>query len=107
MDLKQKLQGLIELIDAECRPLAEKIINEIVFTSELMDSLKEQILNEGAITTYKNGNDENQRQSPAFKGYYTLIPKFNALIKNLINLIPKHDQETGIGELEAFMNEYN
>ena len=106
MEFKKKLDKLLNLIDEECKPIAESIIQELNFTIKLLDDLKSRIEEEGAIVLYKNGSQETFRQSPAFKGYYTLIPKFNALIKELIDLIPKSSQESSFNELRGFMDEY-
>lgn len=107
MGLKENLEELVELIDPECKPLADSIITELSFMNNTLKELRDRINSEGAITTYDNGKTEILVQSPAFKGYYTLIPKYNALIKELIDLIPKNSQNTGMSQLEQFMNEYN
>ena len=105
MDLREKLDKLINLIDEECKPIAETIVEELSFTIKLLDELRNRINSEGAIVIYKNGSQETMRQSPAFKGYYTLIPKFNALVKELIDLIPNSSQDS-INDLQGFLDEY-
>ena len=89
-----KLKDLISSIDENKREFAEKLLNRATFMDNTLDELEEIIENEGAVITTTNGNGfDVMSEHPAQKSYNIMIGKYNALIKTIIDLLPKSDSE--------------
>ena len=64
--------------------------------------LKRDIDENGPVELFKNGKQQMLRDSPALKGYSTLIQRYATLSKQLVDMIPK-DAGTDEDELDRFI----
>ena len=68
---------------------AEKLYKELIFISENLDELKQQIKDNGAVMKVINGNRfEVIQENPAQKAYNNMIKNYNATVKQLSDLAP-------------------
>ena len=91
----KKLQALIDLVDKNRKEIAQNLYRQLEFMDSTLNSLQEQITNEGAVIKSINGNGfETINENPAQKSYNTMIGRYNALIKTFIDLLPKNDDDS-------------
>ena len=84
-----KLNKFIKLVDENHRPLAENIYDRLKFMVDTLAGLEQQIEEEGAVIKNVNGNGFlTVSEHPAQKSYNTMIGRYNALMKTLIDIIP-------------------
>lgn len=87
------------------QPIAEKLINELMFMTKILDTLKKTIEENGPVENFKQGSQEYLRESPALKGYNTTIQRYSLLYKQLEGLLPKTPIDTKGDALLQFINE--
>lgn len=98
-----ELKKVIELIDENKRAFAYKLFDRAVFMEKTLCKLEKTIKKEGAVITGVNGNGfEVTSEHPAQKSYNTMIGKYNALIKSIVELIPEASRSDG-DELVEFI----
>jgi len=99
----KELKELLELMDENRKPVAQKLLSRIKFMDTTLNKLQTQIKREGAVIEAVNGNGfKTKTEHPAQKSYNTMIGRYNALVKTFIDLIP-----TGSGsddELLSFLS---
>lgn len=84
-----KIRKIIKLVDDNHRPIAENIFERLQFMVETLYCLEEQITDEGAVIRNINGNGfETISEHPAQKSYNTMIGRYNALVKTIIDMVP-------------------
>ena len=72
---KQNLSELIVLIPLEKQDAAKMLLNEIIFLQKPLAEIKEQI--------------EQEADTSSIKNYDTLCKRYSALIKQIIELMPR------------------
>lgn len=97
------LKELLELMDENRKPVAEKLLSRIKFMDTTLNKLQTQIKREGAVIEALNGNGfKTKTEHPAQKSYNTMIGRYNALVKTFIDLIPVGS--SGEDEFLKFLN---
>lgn len=87
-----KLEKILETVDETRRPIAKKLYKRCKFMEATLNALEKKIKEEGAVIVNRNGNGfEVQMENPAQKSYTALVGKYNAVIKNLLDMIPKNE----------------
>lgn len=99
----RKVKVLLKEIPKERQPIAQGLYNELVFMQNTLNSLKEQVEEEGAVSMFKQGQQEFLREHPALKAYNTTVQRFSLLYKQLIDLLPPTDTEQQTDPLIDFM----
>ncbi|MED0665669.1 hypothetical protein P4T04_04975 [Bacillus badius] len=84
----RKVKRLLKEIPEERQPIAQGLYNELVFMQNTLNSLKEQVEQEGAVSMFKQGKQEFLREHPALKAYNTTVQRFSLLYKQLVDLLP-------------------
>lgn len=87
------------------KPIAEKLIDELMFMTRTLGELKEMVKINGPVDLFKQGSNEYYRESPALKGYNTTIQRYSLLYKQLEGLLPKVAIDTKGDALLQFINE--
>lgn len=85
----EKLMEIYSEIDEDRKPFAERLVKQLVFMSNTLNTLQDKVNSEGAVIESTNGNGfTTYNEHPAQKSYNTMIKNYNATIKALIELIP-------------------
>lgn len=86
-DMK-KLEAAIKTIPQDRQAIAKSLYNELVFMQNTLDTLKQQVEEEGPTAMFKQGAQEFLREHPALKGYNTTVQRYSLLYKQLVDLLP-------------------
>ena len=98
-----KLDELYRRAGTEAQKLAAPLLNEAVFQSNQLESLRKTIEREGWTTVYNHGAMQHgTTTSVAGKTYLTLIKCFNTTIKTLWSILDDKMPEPA-SELQTFM----
>ena len=84
----QAIYDLAAKVNEDLRGVADDLARELVFMNETLDKLRGHINDHGPIEWYVNGKQECWRESPAMKSYTALLPRYAALYKQLVSLLP-------------------
>ncbi len=88
------LKSLIKKIDENKQPIAKKLFARANFMEKNLILLEKTIKNEGAVIELKNGNGfTTLSEHPAQKTYNTMVGKYNAVLKTILDLIPVGDDD--------------
>lgn len=84
-----KAREAVELVSESHKELAKKLYKRICFMDKTLNELEKQVKEEGAIITTTNGNGfDVMSEHPAQKSYNTMIGRYNAMVKSLVDMIP-------------------
>lgn len=86
-DLK-KLKETFEKMDNDKSKLALSLLDEAYFCGDTLKKLKEKVEKDGVVTEMCQGNYNIDRENPALKSYNTTIKNYQALIKQITELLP-------------------
>ncbi len=84
----KRLRQIVKDVPKDRRPIAETLFNEIAFMDKTLNSLKAQVNKEGPTAMFEQGSQKFLREHPAFKGYISLIQRYNQVMRQLIDLLP-------------------
>ena len=95
-----KIKNALEAIPENKKIFAEKLYKRIKFMDKTLDDLQKKIKKEGPIIEAKNGNGFTVvSENPAQKSYTSMMGKYNASVKCLLDLIPDN-----VGEDDELMS---
>lgn len=95
-----KIKNALEAIPENKKIFAEKLYKRIKFMDKTLDDLQKKIKKEGPIIEAKNGNGFTVvSENPAQKSYTSMMGKYNASVKSLLDLIPDN-----VGEDDELMS---
>ena len=93
-----KIKGVFKEMPKNKKEIVERLIENAAFMSITLDELKEDIKKYGVKETYVNGKDQfGFKESIESKTYNTMIKNYLNVIKQLIDFLPKEEQEN-VGE---------
>lgn len=95
----ETLKKTFEEMNNDKSKLALSLLDEAYFCGETLKKLKEKVEEDGVVTTMCQGNYDIERENPALKSYNTTIKNYQALIKQITELLP---DEKGINEDDEF-----
>lgn len=98
-----KVKKLLVNVPEERKPIAEGLYNELVFMQNIMSTLKIQVYEEGAVSMFKQGQQEFLREHPALTAYNKTIQRYTQVYKQLIELLPKLNEKKQGDELMDFI----
>ncbi len=93
-DLKT-LKETFEKMDNDKSKLALSLLDEAYFCGDTLKKLKEKVEKDGVVTEMCQGNYNIDRENPALKSYNTTIKNYQALIKQITDLLPNQDNNNG------------
>lgn len=100
----RKLKAQLKEVPTERQPIANSLYGELVFMQNTLDTLKQQVNEEGAVNMFVQGKQQFLREHPALKAYNTTIQRYSLIYKQIIDLLPKAP-EKGTGDaLLDFLN---
>lgn len=85
---RDRLRKILEDVPSQQRELCERLIDRAAFMLVTLLEYEEIITREGIITEMSQGSYTIQRENPAAKGYNTMIKNYQAVIKQLTDLLP-------------------
>src|SRR5699024_2546011 len=93
-DLKT-LKETFEKMDNDKSKLALSLLDEAYFCGNTLNKLKEKVEKDGVVTEMCQGNYNIDRENPALKSYNTTIKNYQALIKQITELLPNQNSNNG------------
>ena len=94
-----KIKALVNIIDDDRKPIAEKLIQEMTFMDAMLTKLRAAIRKGGPVIEGNTG----PKQNPAMQAYNTTIQRFALLNKQLIDLLPPAAKPEAKDELAEFL----
>lgn len=82
------LKETFESVGGDKQKLADSLIDEAIFCGETLKKLKQEIENEGVVTEMCQGAYSIKRSNPALQCYNNTIKNYQALIKQIKELLP-------------------
>ena len=98
------IDDLVAMVPDDRRSIAEALAQELKFMRVTLGDLKAHIAEHGAVEWYENGKQQHWRESPATKTYNAMIPRYAALYKQLVGMLPEGVADEG-DELERWLAE--
>jgi hypothetical protein len=90
----ERLSEIYKNIDGDKAAVVRELIQNAAYTAVTLRELQKEITKYGAIQDYNNGGGQSgKRISPALQAYTKLISTYNGIIKQLVGLLPKSEQE--------------
>lgn len=89
----EKLKEIINEQDIQNKPVAYDLLEELEFMKETMEELKATVQLHGATYIFRQGEQEYLKENPAMKSYNATVPKYNAIMKQLLSLMPEQTNE--------------
>ncbi|MBD5832678.1 hypothetical protein KQH86_04325 [Weissella confusa] len=76
-------------VPEEKEDVKKAIVDQLAFATVNLQTLQEDIIENGPIVLFVNGSQEMMRENPAQKSYVSVINRWTALVKELNGLLPK------------------
>lgn len=89
-DLKT-LKETFEKMNNDKSKLALSLLDEAYFCGDTLKKLKEKVEKAGVVTEMCQGSYSIDRENPALKSYNTTIKNYQALIKQITDLLPNEN----------------
>lgn len=89
----EKLKVIIDEQDIQNKPVAYDLLEELEFMKETMEELKATVQLHGATYIFRQGEQEYLKENPAMKSYNATVPKYNAIMKQLLSLMPEQTND--------------
>lgn len=96
-----RLRKVFADIPEDKRRVAEGLVKEAAFMRVTLEETRAVIDREGVIERFEQGAQKFLREHPATKVYASLINRYSAVVKQLIDLLP--DGEKGKDESDELM----
>ncbi len=103
LKVKRQFNKILKQVPEDKKPIAESLIKELLFMTNTLDDLKEQVEERGTVDLFKQGSQEFIRESPALKAYNTTVQRYSLLYKQLSDLLPKGQPESNDNALYEFI----
>lgn len=99
----RKYKRIAKELDVEVSKSAESLIENLAFMESELAKVKEQVIADGWIEVYKNGeNQYGKKESSAGKAYNNLIKSYLATWKQFKDLFPRAKQKELDDGFDAF-----
>lgn len=79
----------IDSLEEDTKELANSLLKELKFMNVTLESLKDNVVKDGVVTTMCQGKYNIERANPALNQYNVLIKNYTSCIKQLNDLLPK------------------
>lgn len=87
-----RLRKVFADIPEDKRRIADGLMQEAAFMRVTLEETREIIDREGVIERFEQGAQKFLREHPATKVYASLINRYSAVVKQLIDLLPAADK---------------
>lgn len=93
---KRKLAGIYTRMDKKTKKAVDSLVDEAAFMAASLYELREIINEKGYVETYQNGaNQKGVKKCSEVEIYNTMIKNYSSIVKQLTDLIPKKQEDTG------------
>ena len=93
---KRKLAGIYTRMDKKTKKAVDSLVDEAAFMAASFYELREIINEKGYVETYQNGaNQKGVKKCSEVEIYNTMIKNYSSVVKQLTDLIPKKQEDTG------------
>lgn len=93
---KRKLAGIYTRMDKKTKKAVDSLVDEAAFMAASLYELREIINEKGYVETYQNGaNQKGVKKCSEVEIYNTMIKNYSSVVKQLTDLIPKKQEDTG------------
>lgn len=93
---KRKLAGIYTRLDKKTKKAVDSLVNEAAFMGASLFELREKINEKGYVEVYQNGaNQKGIKKCSEVEIYNTMIKNYSSVVKQLTDLIPKKQENTG------------
>jgi hypothetical protein len=102
---KERLRTILEdlEIDSQRMDIAKSLIGNAAFMAITLQDLQDKINADGVVSEYQNGENQwGTKQSPEASTYISLVNRHNAVMKQLIDLLPKEEVTNPENIIEKF-----
>lgn len=87
-----RLRKSFKPLPEDKRRLAEGLMQEVAFMRVTLEETREIIDREGVIELFEQGKQRFLREHPATKVYTSLVNRYSAVVKQLVDLLPDPKQ---------------
>lgn len=87
-----RLRKSFKPLPEDKRRLAEGLMQEVAFMRVTLEETREIIDREGVIELFEQGKQRFLREHPATKVYASLVNRYSAVVKQLVDLLPDPKQ---------------
>jgi len=101
----RKYKRIFKEVEEKKKKVGEGLFEEAAFMKVTLVELKEQINDEGVIDEMQQGDYTILREHPAVKVYNTMIQRFLATSKQLLDLLPKEAAKVVEDDLDDFIKD--
>ena len=99
-----KLKKVFKDLPEDKRRIVDGLIQEAAFMRATLEETREIVDREGVIELFEQGTQRFLREHPATKVYASLVNRYSAVIKQLIDLLPDNKgADNGADELMEFV----
>lgn len=82
----------------------EPLMHRAAFMRITLEDLEETINANGPVSEYQNGENQwGTKKSPEVEIYTTMAKNYTAIMKQLLDLIPKEDDKPVVDEFDRFV----
>lgn len=93
---KRKLAGIYTRLDKKTKKAVDSLVDEAAFMAASLFELREKINEKGYVEVYQNGaNQKGIKKCSEVEIYNTMIKNYSSVVKQLTDLIPKKQENTG------------
>ena len=94
---KRKLAGIYNRLDEKTKKAVDSLVDEAAFMAASLHELREIINEKGYVEEYQNGaNQKGIKKCSEVEIYNTMIKNYSSVVKQLTDLIPKKQENTGV-----------
>lgn len=101
----KEIDEILKKIPNEKKNEAALIGQKLKYMEEKLAEVQKQIDELGVVEHFINGKQDFLRESPALASYTKLMKIYDTFYKNLINLLPKEEQEGLTDNFDDFIEE--
>ena len=102
---KERLRAILEDLDIDSQrmDIAKSLIANAAFMAITLQDLQDEINANGVVSKYQNGENQwGTKQSPEASTYISLVNRHNAVMKQLLDLLPKEEVTNPENIIEKF-----
>ena len=102
---KERLRAILEDLDIDSQrmDIAKSLIGNAAFMAITLQDLQDEINANGVVSKYQNGENQwGTKQSPEASTYISLVNRHNAVMKQLLDLLPKEEVTNPENIIEKF-----
>ena len=100
-----RLNKLFKEFPKEKKDILAGLLNEAAFIRVTLIELREDILENGVMEVFRQGDSEYERERPIVKSYNTYMKTYHSTMKLILDQLPKEIQKEEESELMKFVKE--